>query len=384
MKRKILVFAAFYSPAVKGGGPIQSIKNLVDNLSDENDFYIITSDRDLGDHTPFSDINFNTWVNVGNAHVCYLDTQKTKLSNFISLINSVDYDLIYLNSFFSFRYSILPIILYKTKYITVKPIILAPRGEFSLGALKLKKTKKNLYIFLAKLLSMYNNVLWQGTASEEKNDILRVFGEKANVMVASNLTADYSGLEYTKNIEKNRGSIKIIFLSRIHPKKNLKQALLFLSKVNGKVEFNIYGPIEDTAYWTDCEEIISNFPPNILVSYKGVVKHEDIIEIFREHHIFLFPTLGENFGHVIFEALIGGCPLIISDQTPWRNLEGQGIGFDIELSNDNKFIEKIQYFIEMSKEELEIYSKKSFYFGKNYSRKNNSYLEMKNILSLFD
>jgi glycosyltransferase involved in cell wall biosynthesis len=43
------------------------------------------------------------------------------------------------------------------------------------------------------------------------------------------------------------------------------------------------------------------------------------------------PTLGENFGHVFVEALAAGCPLIISDRTPWLNLKQKEIGWDIPL-----------------------------------------------------
>ena len=52
-----------------------------------------------------------------------------------------------------------------------------------------------------------------------------------------------------------------------------------------------------------------------------------------EYHFFILPTLGENFGHVFIEALAAGCPLIISNRTPWLELEKKGIGWDIPLEN---------------------------------------------------
>src|SRR5262249_46684314 len=44
-----------------------------------------------------------------------------------------------------------------------------------------------------------------------------------------------------------------------------------------------------------------------------------------------FPTLGENFGHAIFDALAVGCPVIVSDATPWQELSGKGAGWSLPL-----------------------------------------------------
>lgn len=61
-----------------------------------------------------------------------------------------------------------------------------------------------------------------------------------------------------------------------------------------------------------------------------------------EHDLLLMPTLGENFGHVIPEALISGCPVLISDRTPWRELESKKAGWDIPLSRLEKFHSVLQ------------------------------------------
>jgi glycosyltransferase involved in cell wall biosynthesis len=57
------------------------------------------------------------------------------------------------------------------------------------------------------------------------------------------------------------------------------------------------------------------------------------------------PTLGENFGHIFLEALAAGCPLMISDRTPWLELEAKGIGWDLSLDKPEVWIEKLNYCI---------------------------------------
>ena len=50
----------------------------------------------------------------------------------------------------------------------------------------------------------------------------------------------------------------------------------------------------------------------------GELNHEQLLEKYKEYHAFIFPTLGENFGHVIDESIKNGCPVILSRSvTPW-------------------------------------------------------------------
>lgn len=362
MKTKVLVITEYYIPSVKGGGPIRSIKNLVDNLSDRVDFYIVAADRDLGDDTPFSGIKTDAWLDVGSAKVIY-SNPVTLWHKIASIMNSVEYDLLYLNTFFSLQYSAIPILINKCKRKSKKTVVV-PRGQFAPGALGLKHGIKSLYIRLVKILGIYKNIVWHATAESEKKEIKVIFGNKAKIEVVNNLTADYKKLEYNKNIEKKSGELRIVFVSRVHPKKNLRKAIELLKDIDGKIEFNIYGPIENKAYWAECENVIGKLGTDICVSYKGIVAHENIMNIVMEHHVFLFPTLGENFGHVISEALIGGCPVIISDRTPWRGLEEKQVGWDIGLKDENKFVEVLQYCVDMGDKEYKELSRNAFEYGK--------------------
>ena len=72
------------------------------------------------------------------------------------------------------------------------------------------------------------------------------------------------------------------------------------------------------------------------------------IKELKKHHIFLFPTLGENYGHVIQEALSAGCPVILSDQTPWQDIKKYRVGHIFELNNLNGYRNIIEYYSEMN------------------------------------
>jgi len=103
------------------------------------------------------------------------------------------------------------------------------------------------------------------------------------------------------------------------------------------------------------------------VNYNGQAPNQIVNEIYKDNHVAILLTLGENFGHSISEALIGGCPVIISDRTPWKNLENYNVGYDISLDEDNRIIEAINYFIKIDDNKYKLMSKDAFEFAKKNS-----------------
>jgi glycosyltransferase involved in cell wall biosynthesis len=361
-KKRILILVPYYLPGHKAGGPIRSISNLVYYLKDEFDFYIITQDRDLGDTNSYQDIRVNDWNEVKGAKVFYL-TSKSKLKTMRKAINSIDYDLMYLNSFFSFQYTIYPLFLKKLNLIKNKPVIIAPRGEFSKGAIKIRKNKKSLYIKFAKLFKLYSDVLWQTSSSYESKDIRREFKKDVEVHEAINLPS-VPKINNLKKSSKKSGEIKIIFLSRISSKKNLHGALKILDQLEGNIKFNIYGPVSDQKYWNKCKNIIAELSNNVNVEYRGSIEHEKVQNEMSKHDLFLFPTFGENYGHVIIESLMSGCPVLISNSTPWQDLQENNAGWNLSLEKENEFRDKIQKCINMNNEEINKLKKDTFKYGR--------------------
>jgi glycosyltransferase involved in cell wall biosynthesis len=145
---------------------------------------------------------------------------------------------------------------------------------------------------------------------------------------------------------KEPGHARFVFLSRIVEKKNLLVALSALQNVSGDVVFDIYGPIEDERYWASCQQIIDDMPENVRVNYCGLVTHDEVHKIFSLYDAFVFPTQSENFGHVIAEALSVGTYAIISDQTPFSDLETYSAGKALSLVQPSAFSEAMQEVVE--------------------------------------
>lgn len=333
MRRKILVLLPVYLPGFKAGGPLQSVANIVENLGNEFDFWIITSDRDLGDSAAYPNIALERWHRVGAASVIYLPKGYGSRA-LAELIRGTSHDQIYLNSFFSFNFSILPLLLMKLGVIPRVRTVLAPRGEFSRGALAIKPIKKKLFITASKLSGLHEGVTWQASSDYERADIKRVLGVgEQRIRIASNLS------RVCIRVDTHRPSnrVRIAFISRISPKKNLSFALEALARVRSEAEFFIYGPIEDLKYWAQCQAQMKSLPANIKVSYEGVLEPSTVVDTVGRFDLFFLPTKGENFGHVISESLSAGTPVLISDQTPWRHLKATGVGADLPLADVSAF-----------------------------------------------
>ena len=81
----------------------------------------------------------------------------------------------------------------------------------------------------------------------------------------------------------------------------------------------------------------------------------------------MFPTLGENYGHVIQEALSAGCACLLSDQTPWQDLEEHGVGYVFKVDEQDKFAKAIDDYAKMSEAGLQAVADKALKYAINNS-----------------
>lgn len=339
----------WYLPGTKAGGPVRSVFSLVSLLKKYFDFYIITTNSDLGSDKEYVDIKPNTFFVKDEINYYYFNKENLIAENVLALLKQIDPALIYLNSFWSFTFSI-NIIRLKNKKLISAPILLAPRGMLSKGALSLKSFKKNIYLISAKLFGWYKCVHFHATNKQEEQDIKARFAS-AKITIASNLN---SGTLLKNNSLKKAGQLDLFFLSRISEVKNLHFALEILKDVPSDIHINydIYGNLEDQGYWNRCIEIINQLPKNVSVTYKNELAFNEVQSIISKYHSLFLPTLNENFGHSIVESLLSGCPAIISDQTPWTDLEKHNAGYAIPLNSKERFLHTIVAMAKLNQEEF--------------------------------
>ncbi|MBZ5526597.1 MAG: glycosyltransferase family 4 protein [Acidobacteriia bacterium] len=352
---RILAFADWYLPGQNGGGAVTAIANVIELLGDEYGFYVYTRDRDSGEKRRYEGIRGERWKRVGKAEVFY--ASKPSLRSVRRRIREVEPDIIYLNSFFS-RLTVETLLLRKLGVLPGAAIVVAPRGEFSPGALGLKGFRKWIYRKVAFAGGLYRDVTWQASSKLEEEQVRAMIagggaGNGGRVVLAPDVPSP--GLWEVRagatRPKKRRGAVRLVFLSRIARMKNLHFALEMAGLAEGEIELDIYGPVEDEGYWEECRERMRGLPSSVRVRYRGAVAQEEVAKVFGEYHFQLLPTLGENFGYVIVEALAAGCPVVMSDETPWRGLREKAAGWDLPLGEREKWREAIAECVRMNEEE---------------------------------
>jgi glycosyltransferase involved in cell wall biosynthesis len=361
---KILVFADWYEPGFKAGGPIRSCVNFVRYMRDSHSLYVFTTDRDLGSTEPY-DVETDKWVVAAhpNVHIYYCSPGNLTWSNIRRQLKEVSPDFIYLNSMFSTPFTILPLLIMRLYGIRGN-IVLSPRGMLRSSALQFKPMKKKVFLQLFRLLGLHKRITFHASDVTEMQDVQRHFGPSVRVTMISNFPAALP--DSLTSVEKRRGELSLVFIGRIHPIKNLDYILKVLKPLQARISFTIVGSLEDKAYWDTCSRLIKELPENISVQYAGEVPHHGLQEISVRHHIFVLPTRGENFGHAIFESLALGRPVLISDQTPWRGLSAVQAGWDLSLEKPELFRQAMEVAAGFDQEEYNRWSQCTFRYVQDF------------------
>lgn len=321
MSRELLFVYDHFYPDYSAGGPVTSLANLARLLGDQK-VKILTSAVYYDSGKKFDKFSLNVWTSFEDYTVWYASNGKS-IDRAIDSIKPGG--IVYLNGIFSRKFFLQVIRRSRARQLDV---VVSPRGMLQQGALQGKSFKKFVYLFLLKLFAILKGVRWHATDEEERNDIKKHFGKKAEVDVIPNVPK----LPSTENIpvEKTAGTLKLICFSLISRKKNIGFLidLLASGKLPG-ITLDIVGPVKDKDYWAECQASIQR--SNGAVRYLGDCHPAKVTAVLSQYHLFVLPTHGENFGHAIVESMSAFRPVIISTHTPWKDIMPFKGGFSLPL-----------------------------------------------------
>lgn len=340
-KIEVLIFADWFCPAYKAGGPVKSLQALVLALSDRFYFRIVCRDRDLGESGQFNGIVSDEWVQWSDSvSVLYCSPERTRIGMIKSILENTPSSIIYINGIYSLYFSVLPLILSRI-VARNKAIVVSPRGMLSSGALEIKPMRKKMFLCAMRFFGFYRQVNFLVSGKPEILEAEKIGINPKRITSLRNL-AVFNETEFSIT-EKQTGQLKLYFLGRISKVKNLLFAIKVLQLFrDGNIEFDIYGSIEDPEYWEQCLKEISLCSDNVVMKYKGeIANSDDKNYLLRDYHALFLPSANENFGHSIVEAFSMSKPVLISNKTPWQQLRERNLGFEISLDNPNEFCDAI-------------------------------------------
>ncbi len=303
-------------------------------LGESMQIAVISSNRDLGCTEPYHGVPADKWFNWrGQARVRYCSSSLQRMLAFPAALRRFQPEAVYLNSMFSVVGTLWPLLwLWLFRHQT--RIVLAPRGMLKPSALGQKSWKKYSLLWVLNATGVMRRVVFHATASEEVHEIQEAF-RRADIRVISNVPC--VPVVSLPPHSKVQGRGKLCFVGRVHPIKNLLWLIELMKRLALECRLTVIGPIEDKVYYNRCLAAVAELPTHVIVEFVGVQTEADVRRRLIHADAMILPTLGENFGHSIFEALAVGTPVIISDRTIWRNLRENNSGWDLSLDRPEAF-----------------------------------------------
>lgn len=319
----VFITIPWFTPAYRAGGPVQSILNLVNHFTEGIEYRIFCGNTDLNGEV-LNGIETDRWTTFNDhTQVWYASEEVSK--RLTDEAEKLKPDVLFIIGIFSWHYNVVPLLFCRA------PLkILSARGMLHAGALAQKKLKKQVFLAALKI-GIGRKVTFHATDVAEYDFIKAAFGSDAKIGIAKNYGRKVASFAPP---EKQPGALKLITIAIISPMKNYLKVLEALAASTGEIEYNIYGPVKDPAYWELCREQIRSLPNNITVHYHGDTDPAAIDKLLSEHHVFIMPSESENFGHSIYEALSAGKPVITSNATPWNDLLQVKAGINVAPETD--------------------------------------------------
>ncbi len=355
----ILIFADWYKPGFRAGGPIQSVYNLANLLSKNFHVKVVTRNTDYGSSEAYESIVPDEWQTISPQHeVMYLSAKNTKIKTIKSLCKTYRNDAILINGLFSFYFSILP--LFWANYFNVKKIFVAVRGMLHQSALRVKPLKKQIFLAFARGFGLYKKTVLLSTSEFENIEIRKTLG-RVNIIAAPNIPIiPLTEVVKSDKLFKENGILRLLFLGRISPEKNPISLIKALMPISQKVQLKFAGAGIDESYFLRFEQALKELPANIRVERLGELNHNQIMNLFNQSDVMVLPSHGENFGHAIFESFVYATPVIIGNNTPWKNIEISKAGIELDSNNIELITDAINKFCNMSQDEYKEWQSGAF------------------------
>ncbi len=212
------------------------------------------------------------------------------------------------------------------------PTILSPHGMLEPHALRHRAGKKLMARLLYQDHDLRRTDFLHATALPEAQTLRRC-GLKQPVMIVP------PGLDLPPRAAMRSwspdGQWEALFFSRIHPVKNLigLVSAWAASRPHGWT-LRIVGP-DEGGHAAAVQARIDALGLGNAVTISGPVYGPEKGTLFAAASLFILPSLTENFGIVVAEALAYGVPVITTVGTPWSELPERDCGWWVRPDHDS-------------------------------------------------
>ena len=310
-KLKILIVSPWFHPHLeRGGTPIAAYNFAVGLASLGNSVTVLTTsnfaDRKFSSVSSYELENLKIFY--ANPALKFLPRSELMSFRLIRKMvrNSDKSTLIYLHTSRNL-YSLTALILKKLGLI--KGYVICPHGSYSkkwVECLGFRRAKA-LYIKIIENLIVENAISLHYLDKAEAKAQSSLIAQVPNFVVPNGIHYHEGSRERSSN-SKHSDALRLIFVGRIHPQKNLLNLVHAMNEAQKQnVSLDIFGPIDDRSYY---DEVKAAAPRNVV--FKGFIKNEELSKRLGNYDAFVLCSVVEGVSIALLEALSVGLPVIYS------------------------------------------------------------------------
>lgn len=349
LPKKVLQVSPAYYPAISIGGPIFTNLTFSKALQDLGyEVEVLTTEQGLNaqkikelkasrfDESAFS-YRIHRFPYFGYSHFTFAPGHIFWLAK-----NLKRFDLVILQAVWNFPIwiSYLMCLYYR------KPYIIIPHGSLYPETVGLKSTTKKqlfLWLYVKNMLKRARYVLF--STLDEKEKVEQFLAVKLSAEIVPNMVDQKPFLNapakgtFRKQFNIEPETKLLSHYGRVNPKKGIPYVLNLLPQLIEKFPSLLYviaGGCEDPAYENELKQLVAKHHLEKQVLFTGLLSQELGISLLRDSDVFVLPSLSENFGMSVVEAMLCETAVVVSDQVGIaQELKEADAGLVIQLENDS-------------------------------------------------
>jgi glycosyltransferase involved in cell wall biosynthesis len=260
------------------------------------------------------------------------------------------------------------------------PYIIYPHGTLYQETLELRSSfikKVFLMLFVKGILKNAKRVIF--TTQDESIKVTKFLNIHLASFIMPNIvrTAEFSLLPakgaFRKKHNISSETLLLLHYGRISKKKGLEFTIQALAKLSFEFPDIILAIIggDEEGYRTVVERCAESFGVLDNVIFTGLVQRDEGIQAMVDADVFVLPSLSENFGMAVVEAMQCNLPVVLSDNVGIApDISKAGAGLMVSLSAENeRLIEAIAGLLRNPEERINLGNKGKQFAIDHYDEK---------------
>jgi glycosyltransferase involved in cell wall biosynthesis len=231
-------------------------------------------------------------------------------------------DVVHLNAVYNF--TTLPTLL--ACRVHGRPLVWSPRGALQGAATRRSRQVKAIWDSACSALVPARTVLHVTSEAEARESAPYFPGVRTEV-----IPNGVSVPDVLPPRAPSESTLRVGFLGRIHPIKGVEtliNAVALARAAEPAITFRVQIAGDgEPGYVAELKALVTSLALDADVEFVGPLTGDSKTRFLVDSDIIVAPSIRENFGMVIAEALAHGTPVIASKGTPWQCLEGADAGY---------------------------------------------------------